>query len=106
LRSGAGNESIWLIHEFCDSWSAGNTSWSGASKGKLQSPSRSGAMRERQRLGNAATAVPVTFVSPSPFTTEHSRSMRCSLPSSYFLATVIRVLSSSPGQVCFVKRTL
>ncbi len=37
FRSGAGSESIWLIHEFCASWRAGNTSWSGPSNGKLQS---------------------------------------------------------------------
>ncbi len=36
-RSGAESDSIWLIHELCASWSAGNTSWSGPSNGKLQS---------------------------------------------------------------------
>src|SRR3954467_2718900 len=37
LRSGARNESIWLIHAFWASCSAGNTSCSAASYGKLQS---------------------------------------------------------------------
>src|SRR5688572_18966352 len=46
LRSGARNESIWLIHAFCASWSAGNTSWSAASYGKFQSV-ESGAVTAR-----------------------------------------------------------
>src|SRR5262249_39599926 len=37
LRSGARNESIWLIHAFCASCNAGKTSCSGPSNGKLQS---------------------------------------------------------------------
>ena len=53
-----------------------------------------------------ATASPATFTSPSAFDSEHSRSISCSPSSLRLPLTTTREVSTSPGHVCLVKRTL
>src|SRR5215471_151300 len=73
--------------------------------GRRQVEARAG-RGHQPRVGSAAIATPLIFASPLSFTTEHSRSMRCSPCSSYFFCTVTFVVRVSPGQVCLVNRTL